>query len=194
MTEDKFISKLEMCGLDNIFKYQSDNTNKEPLTLGVYGNDGHYTMFSVDQEGSYTEQTCVNENEAFNKLYDKAFEILEEAGIIDKEHITIEVAKMPKNDVIGFICKEYTISREEAEECWDYLKKNIKVLFEYKYYVYHKAFVPSERCYMIDGFTAEKLWSDTTLEILNCFNFLIRYEDAPDHAMEIYKRNKKIGE
>lgn len=149
---------------------------------GVYEKEGQWIYYSADERNHIYEDNLNNEDEAFDKMLRTVFLDLDL-----KRFLTIsideEIAKIKKETVCQFIQDTYSLSEKYAEEAWNYLKQDMHVLFEFKYYVVKGEFVPEKYCYKVQGYSAEQLNKTTYLEVLGSFNYLIYLGNKPQEAL-----------
>ena len=154
---------------------------------GVYEKDGKWFFYSADERNNIDEFLVGNEEEAFSKMFLYVFTDLNTQHYLTKI-ISAEVVKIPKEIVCDFICNTYSMSEQLANEAWEYLKQDMHVLFEFKYYVAKGDFVPAKNCYKVQGYSAEQLYTTTYLEVLGAFNYLIYLTMKPQEALDKLKK------
>ena len=149
---------------------------------GVYKKDGQWVYYSADGRNHIEEEIMNSEDEAFNKMFRYMFLDLDTKRYLTKI-IDEEIVKIEKKTVCQFIHNTFSLSEQQANNAWDYLKKDMHVLFEFKYYVVNGYFVPEKYCYNIEGYSAEKIYNETKLTPLGAYNYLIYLRDNPDEAL-----------
>lgn len=152
---------------------------------GVYEKDGHWIYYSADGRNHIDEDIMNSEDEAFDEMLRKVNVDLR--GFTNK-FVTREIAKIPKDVVCHFLQKQYVLSSQQSRDAWDYLKQDMHVLFEFKYYIANGKFVPDKYCYRVQGYTAEQLYDTTYLEVLGAFNYLIYLTIKPQEALANLKK------
>lgn len=154
---------------------------------GIYEKNGKWFFYSADERNNIDEFLVGNEEEAFSKMFLYVFTDLNTQHYLTKI-ISAEVVKIPKEIVCDFICNTYSMSEQLANEAWEYLKQDMHVLFEFKYYVAKGEFVPAKNCYKVQGYSAEQLYTTTYLEVLGAFNYLIYLTMKPQEALDKLKK------
>ena len=154
---------------------------------GIYEKNGKWFFYSADERNNIDEFLVGNEEEAFSKMFLYVFTDLNTQHYLTKI-ISAEVVKIPKEIICQFICETYSMSEQLANEAWEYLKQDMHVLFEFKYYVAKGEFVPAKNCYKVQGYSAEQLYTSTYLEVLGAFNYLIYLTMKPQEALDKLKK------
>ena len=154
---------------------------------GVYENDGKWFYYSADGRNHIDKTPLENEEIAFGEIFDEVF-----ADLYTKGYLTLsideEIVKIKKDVICQFIRETYSMSEQQANDAWEYLKQDMHVLFEFKYYVAKRKFVPAEECYKVQGYSAEQLYTTTYLEVLGAFNYLIYLTMKPQEALDRLKK------
>ena len=149
---------------------------------GVYEKEGQWIYYSADGRNHIFEDILTNEDEAFDKMLRIVFLDLDSTRFLTMS-IDEEIAKIKKQTVCQFIQDTYSLPEKQAEEAWNYLKQDMHVLFEFKYYVAKSEFVPEKHSYKVQGYSAEQLNKTTYLEVLGAFNYLIYLGNKPQEAL-----------
>lgn len=149
---------------------------------GIYEKDNKWIYYSADGRNHIFEDILANEDEAFDRIYREVFVDLQLDRFLTK-NITKSIIQIPKTTVLEYIQNQYSLSVEQAEGAWHYLKQDMHVLFELKYYVTNGCFVPEKHCYKVQGYSAEQLHKTTYLEVLGAFNYLIYLGNKPKEAL-----------
>ena len=147
---------------------------------GIYEKDGQWIYFSADERNNIDEEIIGDEDKAFDRMTD---EVDYDLGFITNKFVTREIAKLPKKIICEFLQKEYSLSSQQADDAWDYLKQDMRALFEFKYYVANGEFVPEKAAYKVQGYSAEQLYNTTYLEVLGAFNYLVYLKRKPKEAL-----------
>ena len=154
---------------------------------GVYEKDGKWFYYSADGRNHIDKTPLENEEIAFDKMFRVVFADLDTecyfTSSIDKK-----IVKMKKDTICQFIRETYSMSEQQANDAWEYLKQDMHVLFEFKYYVAKRKFVPAEECYKVQGYSAEQLYTTTYLEVLGAFNYLVYLKTKPQEALDKLKK------
>ena len=154
---------------------------------GIYEKDGKWFYYSADGRNHIDKTPLENEEIAFDKMFRVVFADLDTecyfTSSIDKK-----IVKMKKDTICQFIRETYSMSEQQANDAWEYLKKDMHVLFEFKYYVAKRKFVPADDCYKVQGYSAEQLYTTTYLEVLGAFNYLIYLTMKPQEALDKLKK------
>lgn len=188
MKQKEFLQLIDQYGL---------NLNKLSITIGeasgwegahgVYFKNGTWFYYSADGRNHIDEAALENEDEAFEKMMKYVFLDLDTKRYLTKT-IDEDIVKIGKETVCGFIQEKYAMSEQQANDAWTYLKQDMHVLFEFKYYVAKGAFVPDKYCYKVQGYSAEQLHTTTYLEVLGAFNYLIYLGTKPQEALANLKK------
>ena len=154
---------------------------------GVYEKDGKWFYYSADGRNNIDKTPLENEEIAFGEIFDEVF-----ADLYTKGYLTLsideEIVKIKKDVICQFIRETYSMSEQQANDAWEYLKQDMHVLFEFKYYVAKRKFVPADDCYKVQGYSAEQLYTTTYLEVLGAFNYLIYLTMKPQEALDKLKK------
>jgi hypothetical protein len=149
---------------------------------GIYEKDGQWIYYSADGRNNIDEDFFKNEEEAFDFIFKKVF-----VDLSRKRYYTMiideKIVKIPKGKVCSYIRDTYSLSEAQAADAWNYLKQDMKVLFEFKHYVATGEFVPEKFSYKVQGYSAEQLYKTTYLEALGAFNYLIYLKKNPKEAL-----------
>ena len=154
---------------------------------GIYEKDGKWFYYSADGRNHIDKTPLENEEIAFGEIFDEVF-----ADLYTKGYLTLsideEIVKIKKDVICQFIRETYSMSEQQANDAWEYLKQDMHVLFEFKYYVAKGEFVPADDCYKVQGYSAEQLYTTTYLEVLGAFNYLVYLKTKPQEALEELKK------
>ena len=197
MTKKEFYKKLQEYGIViNGYKYQIVIGELRPVSyyLGLYKEDGKWLIYEVGDRGSivyYYKGT--DENEAFDKFYNDILIRLDDLGYMSKS-ITEDVIQTPKYYVYNFLQKKYNISKSDAEDTWNYLLHDFRILNEVKYFALNDKFVPSNDCYKVEGYSAQDIYEmsqedsfSTHLTEIGAYNYLIYLDKHPEQALKDLK-------
>ena len=154
---------------------------------GVYEEDGNWFYYSADGRNHIDKTPLESEEIAFDEIFRDVF-----ADLYTKGYLTLsideEIVKIKKDTICQFIRENYSMSEQQANDAWEYLKKDMHVLFEFKYYVAKGEFVPAKNCYKVQGYSAEQLYTTTYLEVLGAFNYLVYLKTKPQEALDKLKK------
>lgn len=154
---------------------------------GIYEKDGKWFYYSSDGRNNIDRISLENEEMAFDEIFHDVFADLDNecyfTSSIDKK-----IVKIKKDTICQFIRETYSMSEQQANDAWEYLKKDMHVLFEFKYYVAKGEFVPADDCYKVQGYSAEQLYTTTYLEVLGAFNYLVYLKTKPQEALDKLKK------
>lgn len=101
-----------------------------------------------------------------------------------------EVKNIDAKTVKTYIQKSRDVSADEANDYYDALAKDSRILNEFKYYIKNTKFVPAKYAYTIHGYTAEKIYNITRkpnvthLSILGVFNYMFYLMHKPAQAIQ----------
>lgn len=152
---------------------------------GIYEKSGQWIYYSADGRNQIEEETMNSEDDAFAEMLKKVNVDLRR---FTNKFVSREIAKISRKVVCEFLQKEYSLAPKQIDEAWNYLKRDMHVLFEVKYYVANGKFVPEKYCYKVQGYSAEQLYKTTYLEVLGAFNYLIYLSMKPQEALKNLKK------
>lgn len=188
MKQQEFLQLIDQYGI---------NLNKLSITVGevsgwegahgVYSKNNKWFYYSADGRNHIDESPLDSEDEAFDKLLRYVFLDLDTKRYLTKS-IDEEIVKIGKEKICNFIRDTYSMSEQQANDAWTYLKQDMHVLFEFKYYVANGGFVPAKYCYKVQGYSAEQLHTTTYLEVMGAFNYLIYLNTKPQEALANLKK------
>ena len=154
---------------------------------GIYEEDGNWFYYSADERNNIDKTPLESEEIALDKIFRTVFVDLD-----TKRYLTLsideEIVKIKKDTICKFIRENYSMSEQQANDAWEYLKQDMHVLFEFKYYVAKGEFVPAKNCYKVQGYSAEQLYTTTYLEVLGAFNYLVYLKTKPQEALDKLKK------
>ena len=99
---------------------------------------------------------------------------------------------LPKEKVCEFLKKEYSLSSKQTEDAFNYLKQDMRVLFEFKYFAANREFPPARVAHKVQGYSAEQIYKTTHLDVLGAFNYLIYLKRNPKEALENLQKGLSI--
>lgn len=185
MKREEFFQLIDEYGIDlNKLSIAIDSPSGWEGDHGVYEENGQWIYFSADGRNRIDKELLASEDEAFDKIMT---DVDYDLRSFTNRNVTREIAKLPKKDVCEFLQKEYALTLRQAIEAWDYLKQDMNVLFEFKYYIVKGEFVPEKYCYKVKGYSAEQLYKTSYLEVLGAFNYLIYLKRKPNEALAALK-------
>ena len=152
---------------------------------GLYEKNGQWVFYSADGRNHIEEVVMNSEDEAFDRISNK---VNVELRSFTNKFVSREIARLPKQVICDFLRKEYSLTSKQTDDAWNYLKQDMRVLFEFKYYVANGTFVPEKHCYKVQGYSAEQLYKSTYLEVLGAFNYLIYLATKPKEALSNLKK------
>ena len=181
MKQQEFFQLIDSYGL---------NLNKLSITVGeisgwegahgVYEKDGKWIYFSADGRNHINKKVMDSEDQAFDEIFQRVnFKL----GFITNMFITRDIAKLPKKMICEYMQKEYSLTEQQANNAWDYLKQDMRVLFEFKYYVANGKFVPDECSYKVKGCSAEQISQTTSLNAFESFKNIINLYFNPNETL-----------
>ena len=188
MTKNEFLEKMHEYGI-KLGKYQIIVDEYMPISyyLGVYKKNRKWLIYEVgerDQVFFLYEET--SEEKIFDEFYQKVFSRLELMGIMN-ENIDQKTIETSKAYVCNFLQKKYNISKSNAEDTWNYLMHDFRVLNEVKYFALNNKFVPKDDCYRVEGYSAEDIADELGLNAIDSYKYLINLEKDPEHALKDLK-------
>lgn len=186
MKQQEFFKMINDCGID---------LNKLSIVIGepcgwegahgIYEEDGQWVYYYADGRNHIEEEVMNSEDDAFDEMLNTVNVDLRR---FTNKFVSREIAKLPKQFVCDFLQKKYSLTSEQAGKAWNYLKQDMSVLFEFKYYAANGGFVPEKYCYKVQGYSAEQLYTTTYLEVLGAFNYLIYLGTTPQEALANLKK------
>ena len=183
MTQEEFFQQIENLGIDlQALRIDIGSCNGWSGAHGVYEKDGQWIYYSADDRNNIDEEIIGTEENAFDKMFRRVFWDLDLKRYLSRT-ITEDVAQIDKQTVCQFISKTYSMSEQKATDMWNNLKRDMHVLFEFKYYVANNAFVPDKFCYKVRGYSAEQLYNTTSLTTLGAFNYMVYLKRKPEEAL-----------
>ena len=184
MTKKEFLEKMEKCGI-KLGKYQIIVDEYMPISyfLGVYKRNEKWLIYEVGERNQvsflYEENT---EDKIFDDFYQAIFGRLGMMGFLNKS-ITPKVIETSKSHVYNLLQKKYNISKSDAEDTWNYLLYNFRVLNEVKYFALNNKFVPKDDCYRIEGYSAQDIANKLGLNVIDSYKYLINLEKDSDRYL-----------
>ena len=153
---------------------------------GIYQNNKDWSIYEVDERNEATVVYKGTEERAFSELYSMLLGRISRKGFVN-ESITKNVIQTPKQNVDGFLQREYAISKQDAENTWNYVKWDFHVLNELKYFALHNQFVSVNDCYKVHGYSAEDIADKLGLNAIDSYKYLISLEQDPEQALKDLK-------
>ena len=189
MTKNEFLEKMHEYGI-KLGKYQIIIDEYMPISyfLGVYKRNEKWLIYEVGERNQvsflYEENT---EDKIFDDFYQAIFGRLGMMGFLNKS-ITSKVIETSKGYVYNFLQKKYNISQSDAEDTWNYLLYNFRVLNEVKYFALNNDFVPAKNCCKIRGYSAQDVYNivhkqNSNFTEIDAFKYLINLEKDPDRYL-----------
>jgi hypothetical protein len=183
MKQQEFLQLIDQYGINlNALSITVGEVSGWEGAHGVYFKNNKWFYYSADGRNHIDESPLDSEDEAFDKLLKDVFMDLNTKRYLTKS-IDEEIVKIGKEKICSFIRDTYSMSERRANDTWAYLKQDMHVLFEVKYYVAHGEFVPAKHCYKVQGYSAEQLYTTTCLEVIGAFNYLIYLKTKPQEAL-----------
>ena len=188
MTKNEFLEKMHEYGI-KLGKYQIVVDEYMPISyfLGVYKKNKKWLIYEVGERNQvsflYEENT---EDKVFDDFYQAIFGRLGMMGFLNKS-ITPKVIETSKAYICNFLQKKYNISKLDAEDTWDYLLYDFRVLNEVKYFALNNDFVPAKNCCKIRGYSAQDIYEKTYLTETGAYNYLIYLDKHPEQALKDLK-------
>ena len=188
MKKTEFLQLVDQYGINlNKLSIMIDKVIGWEGAHGVYFKNGTWFFYSADGRNHIDESPFEDEDEAFERMMRYVF-----VALRSKRYLTMaidkDVVKIGKDTVCRFIQEEYAMSAQQAEAAWTYLKQDMHILFEFKYYIAKGEFVPEKYCYKVKGYSAEQLYTTTDLGVLDAFNYLIYLGSKPKEALANLKK------
>lgn len=181
MKQYEFFKMIDECGIDlhKLSIVIGERCGWEG-TQGLYEKDGQWIFYSADGRNHIEEVVMNSEDEAFDEIFNT---VNVELRSFTNKFVSRDIAKLPKQIFCDFLRKKYSLTTKQIDDTWDYLKQDMHVLFEFKHYIATGEFVPEKHSYKVQGYSAEKLYKTTYLEVLGAFNYLIYLRNKPKEAL-----------
>ena len=194
MKQQEFLQLIDLYGIDlNKLSIVIGELSGWEGAHGVYSKEGQWIYFSTDGWNNIDESSFESEDEAFDKMMTQVFVDLYTSHYITRS-IDKDIIKIKKETVCNYLRDTYSYSERKAESAWEYLKKDMHVLFEFKYYVLNGSFIPEKQCYKVQGYSAEQIHKTTHLEVLGAFNYLVYLSTKPQEALANLKKKDCLKE
>jgi len=117
-----------------------------------------------------------NEEKAFARL----LQFVEREQYIGWVHQTLD--HFP--DLSGYLAENYGYGRQKAEKAVAYLMQVEYIACEFVYFIEHGTFVPPHLACVFEGYTAQRLYEETSLTVLGAFNYMVYLKTKPQEALE----------
>ena len=187
MTKGEFLKKVNNYGIDlDSFFIVIGHEPKWMYYTGIYQDNKDWVIYEVDERNEATVVYKGTEERAFSELYSMLLGRISRQGFVN-ESITKNVIQTPKQNVDGFLQREYAISKQDAENTWNYVKWDFYVLNELKYFALHNQFVSVDDCYKVYGYSAEDIANELGLNAVDSYKYLIHLEQDPEQALKDLK-------
>lgn len=187
MTKEEFYKKLQEYGID-LDRYQIaiDYKTSEMYYTGIYKDSDKWIVYNVGDRNEVSVFYEGNERTAYMYIYGALLADIENAGFVNRS-ITRNVIQTSKSYVCDFLQKKYSISKSDAEDSWEYLLYDFRILNEVKYFALNNDFVPTRNCCKIRGYSAQDIYEKTYLTEIGAYNYLIYLEKHPEQALKDLK-------
>ena len=187
MTKEEFLKKLQEYGI-NLDRYQIaiDYKTREMYYTGIYKDGDKWIVYNVGDRNEVSVLYEGNERTAYMYIYGALLADIENAGFVNQS-ITEDVIQTSKSYVWDFLQKRYSIPKSDAEDTWEHLLHDFRVLNEVKYFALNNKFVPVKNCCKIRGYSAQDIYEKTYLTEIGAYNYLIYLEDHPEQALKDLK-------
>ena len=187
MNKEEFLKKVNNYGIDlDSFFIVIGHEPKWMYYTGIYQDDKDWIIYDVNERNEATVVYKGTEERAFSELYSMLLGRISRKGFVN-ESITKNVIQTSKQDVDGFLQRKYAISKQDAENTWNYLKWDFHVLNELKYFALHSQFVSVDDCYKVHGYSAENIANKLGLNAVDSYKYLINLEKDPEQALKDLK-------
>lgn len=187
MNKEEFYKKLQEYGI-NLDAYQIAIGYKtdEMYYRGIYKDNGKWVAYRVGDRNRVSTSYKENEKDAYQYIYNALLVDIRRAGLVNQS-ITEDVIQTSKSYVCDFLQKKYSISKSDAEDTWEYLLYDFRILNEVKYFALNNDFVPAKNCCKIRGYSAQDIYEKTYLTEIGAYNYLIYLEKHPEQALKDLK-------
>lgn len=177
MTEKEFWQKIKNYGINlNLFQIAFGYKTYEMYYAGIFEDENGKWNFYKIGDCNYLDVCYTGTKEvAIDKLYNNLLAQMWEHGY-NSQYITNDVIQTPKFVVCNFLQKKYNISKSEAENIWNYLMRDFRVLNEVKYFTLNNKFVPEDDCYSVEGYSAQDISNKLGLNVIDSYKYLINLE------------------
>lgn len=187
MNKEEFYKKLQEYGI-NLDAYQIAIGYKtdEMYYRWIYKDNGKWVAYRVGDRNRVSTSYKENEKDAYQYIYNALLVDIRRAGLVNQS-ITEDVIQTSKSYVCDFLQKKYSISKSDAEDTWEYLLYDFRILNEVKYFALNNDFVPAKNCYRVEGYSAQDIFEKTYLTEIGAYNYLIYLENHPEQALKNLK-------
>ena len=187
MTKEEFYKKLQEYGI-NLDAYQIAIGYKtdEMYYRGIYKDNGKWVAYRVGDRNRVSISYEDNEKDAYQYIYNALLVDIRRAGFVNHS-ITEDVIQTSKAYVCDFLKKKYSISKSDAEDTWNYLLYDFRILNDVKYFALHDQFVSVDNCYKVYGYSAEDIADELRLNAVDSYKYLINLEKDPKQALKNLK-------
>lgn len=180
MKKDEFIKKINQFGV-NLEDINVGITEDKFLpgficcSNGVL-NEGRFLIFKVRDNGDYDILYHGKEDIIWAKFYKIMFTQLKEYGYINNK-ITRRIVEVNNTKIIQYMKNSYGLTELNAISNLNLLKSNFKVFNEFKYYMLNGYFIQGKTVVSYEGYTAQKIFETTRVNILEAFNQLLELKN-----------------
>ena len=159
---------------------------KSPYSMGAYFDNGHWVLYSVDERNNLYEEFRGDEDSVFDMLFNDLMVRLDDLNYINYS-ITKDIVKTTRTVIFDYFRRKYQIEDDMLEDTWNYLLQDFDALNNLKYYVVNDSFVPKEDAYVVEGYTAQRIYEETNLNELEAHTYLVYLRLEPEQALNDLK-------
>ena len=193
MKRKDFIDNITEMGIkpENYGVYV-DELCRAAYGMGIYCDNGEWVVYKVDERNNIFESVRGDEDIAFDSFFRKLFVRLDDLNYINYS-ITKDIVKTTRTVIFDYFRRKYQIEDNMLEDTWNYLLQDFDALNNLKYYVVNDSFVPKEDAYVVEGYTAQRIYEETNLNELEAHKYLVYLRLEPEQALNdlkigVYKR------
>ena len=191
LNKKAFLSQIENFGFKlSDFALFVDEVSYIQYSYSIVHEEKTWTIYFCDERHNLCNSFQGNESESFTYFYDIAKSYIYREC---KNHsITRNVVFTEKNSVYDYFHANFQMTDREFDQSWENLTKNFHVLNEVKYYSLTGNFVPAVDAYRVKGYTAEELFTNTRLNVIGAYNYLIYLCEKPHEALDYLSKGLPV--
>ena len=191
MNKKEFLDKIDSFGFElKDFNLFVDEVSYNQNSYSIVHEENNWTIYYCDERHNLCNLFQGNESDSFALFYNiTRSNIYEDC---QNHSITRDVVFTEKSQVYDYFHTNFKMTDWEFNQTWENLMKNHHVLNEVKYYSLTGNFVPAADAYRVQGYTAEKLFANTRLNVIGAYNYLIYLCENPDEALDYLSKGLPV--
>ena len=192
MTKIQFESYLDDLGINikDLGLIINEELKYENCSYGCYKkSENEWVLYSYEERRGLREYRTLSEENCFDRLKNKVGDLLSSSvsGVYANDSYL-----MPRSQVLSFMKSEFHLTEKQAEDNFEKLKGCLNLMMEFKYFIVEKKFLDSKYAFEYKGYTAEKIFNETSLNVLGAFNYMLYLWNEPTQALEHLKKGLPI--